>query len=287
MEQGASDASNPLVAAGGSLGEGVVITADPQEAPASVDLLPGGAAMGVFLHEVLEHLDYQEVASFEYTEYLADPGLHRLFERSATRHAIGKNWLLPAKELIWKTLRTPVRCGPLAFERGLCEIQGGVPEMGFLYPIPEASHPRLDQQVRGSSSTEALPFRVEKGFIRGVIDLVFEYEGRTYFLDWKSDRLEDYGRAQEHVEEHYALQAQLYAIGIVRQLRLHRAADYEARFGGMLYSFLRGMPAAMTFERPAFEVVRAWEEELQKGDLLFRGDEPLVLGEGVGHVHKR
>ena len=47
---------------------------------------------------------------------------------------------------------------------------------------------------------------------------------------------------EAHVAKNYALQEQLYALALVRMLGIASAADYEARFGGTLYLFVRGLP---------------------------------------------
>jgi exodeoxyribonuclease V beta subunit len=52
------------------------------------------------------------------------------------------------------------------------------------------------------------------------------------------------------------LQAKLYAIALVKQLDLRTEVDYDARFGGLLYCFMRGMKgdgdgtAGVYFARP-------------------------------------
>ena len=136
--------------------------------------------------------------------------------------------------------------------------------MELLFPIPELAHPRLGDRTQGD---DALPFRAERGFVQGVVDLVFEHAGRTYFVDWKSDRLASYApdAVARHVAETYALQAQLYALGVVRLLELRDADDHARRFGGFLYCFLRGMGegGGVVFQRPSWEQLRAWENDLR------------------------
>ena len=139
-------------------------------------------------------------------------------------------------------------------------------EMELVFPIPEALHPRLGE-TRSARPGE-IGFRALRGFVQGVVDLVFEHEGRTFFVDWKSDRLPrwDTGTLDAHVSEHYRLQAQLYALGVLRLLGLADERDHAARFGGLLYCFLRGMDATgggVRYLRPSWDELRRWEEELQ------------------------
>ena len=41
--------------------------------------------------------------------------------------------------------------------------------------------------------------------------------------------------------DNYAVQEQLYSLALVRMLGITDAATYEARFGGTLYVFVRGL----------------------------------------------
>ncbi|HUT79399.1 MAG TPA: PD-(D/E)XK nuclease family protein, partial [Polyangia bacterium] len=90
---------------------------------------------------------------------------------------------------------------------------------------------------------------IPAGWLRGFIDLVFEWQGRFYIVDYKSNRLgsrfSDYTRpALERAmeEHHYHLQYHLYAVAVDRFLR-SRVPGYshETGFGGVFYLFLRGM----------------------------------------------
>ncbi len=87
------------------------------------------------------------------------------------------------------------------------------------------------------------------GFLTGIIDLLFEHQGRWYLVDWKSnhlgDHLEDYDdeaiwQAMRH--HHYVLQYHLYVFALHRYLgqRL-QGYDYQQHFGGVYYVFLRGL----------------------------------------------
>ena len=239
---------------------------EPEGDPAT--RLPGGAGMGIFLHEVLEELDFEGLrAAPDATAWLADPAVARLFSARARRSGIAASDLPDAAALLHRALHQPQEHGPLALPRGLAGLgPERAAEMRFHFPLPEPAHPAL------GAATDALPaapaggfFAIDRGVIRGVVDLVFEHEGRVYVLDWKSDRIAA-SVLEAHVRDHYALQARLYTLGVVRHLGLRDAEEYEARFGGLLYAFLRAMRApneGVVFARPGWDEVRAWEAELQ------------------------
>ena len=97
---------------------------------------------------------------------------------------------------------------------------------------------------------------------------------RLYFADWKSDRLASFEDAaiREHVEGHYEIQEKLYSLALVKLLDIRTEADFEARFGGLVYLFLRGMKideqgrAGIYTWRPSWADLLRWEEELRNNE---------------------
>ena len=79
--------------------------------------------------------------------------------------------------------------------------------------------------------------------------MVFEYQGRFYLVDWKSNHL---GSTLEHYDQtalcqtmqadYYTLQYHIYAMALHQHLRL-RKPDYcyGDDFGGVFYIFIRGV----------------------------------------------
>ena len=77
-----------------------------------------------------------------------------------------------------------------------------------------------------------------------------------------------------HAEEHYAVQARLYALGVARMLQIRDAADHEARFGGVIYCFVRGLGApvgegstpGLHLMLPTFSDLERWDRALRTED---------------------
>jgi exodeoxyribonuclease V beta subunit len=94
-----------------------------------------------------------------------------------------------------------------------------------------------------------LTFSPVKGFMKGYVDLVFQFQDRFYLLDWKSNylghTLDSYQRrALEKVmhEHFYVLQYHLYVLALCQYLRLRNPGfTYEIDFGGAFYVFIRGV----------------------------------------------
>jgi exodeoxyribonuclease V beta subunit len=97
-----------------------------------------------------------------------------------------------------------------------------------------------------------LAFDPIQGFLKGFIDLVFQFEDRFYLVDWKSNwlgnRLEDYSPEAvrgEMLRQHYFIQYHLYTVALHKYLALRLPGyDYERHFGGVIYLFLRGLDPA-------------------------------------------
>jgi exodeoxyribonuclease V beta subunit len=87
------------------------------------------------------------------------------------------------------------------------------------------------------------------GFLKGFMDMVFEWRGKFYILDWKSNFLgskrSDYKQEAMRLsiaEHDYALQWCLYSVALLRWLRLKMPGDDPLeRMGGIVYAFIRGM----------------------------------------------
>ena len=63
------------------------------------------------------------------------------------------------------------------------------------------------------------------------------------------------------------MQAQLYTLAALRLLGITDAEDFEQRFGGVLYCFLRGMDPALPgrgvhFHRPSWDEVLTWQQKM-------------------------
>ena len=96
---------------------------------------------------------------------------------------------------------------------------------------------------------DRLTFAPSRGFMRGFIDLVFEFAGKFYLVDWKSNYLgsgiESYCQDKLAGAIHsgfYFLQYHIYSLALHLYLQKRLPAyRYESHFGGVFYIFLRGV----------------------------------------------
>jgi len=217
-------------------------------------LLPGGSATGIFLHDVLENVDFRVLrldASLEAWRTRGD--VKALFRRAMRRNGIEPRFLGEAERIVHTALTSPVTLGPHHLGGGFASIEIEMREVAFVYPYPEA-----DGKLR-------------RGYAKGFVDFVFEVAGMTYFCDWKSDVLPtwDEDALNEHVRRNYTLQAKLYTLALIKMLGIANEKDYAARFGGLVYCFVRGMPSGgIYFEQPSWTTVSTWTDELVREERL-------------------
>jgi exodeoxyribonuclease V beta subunit len=236
------------------------------EAAAETTDLPGGRRVGIFLHEVIEKLDLQKLAdAADPASWKSGEGLKKLIADTMRRYQVrDPRWADRGAEVVFNALRTSIELPGGASIGPLCRCPS-VREMEFVYPIPEGAHPLLASRRHGA-------WTVERGYLKGFVDFVFEHGGMTYFADWKSDLLSSYAAAaiETHVKQHYEMQAKIYSVGIVRLLQIENEAQYRERFGGLLYLFIRGVKAAAApggtdgvyFHRPQWNEIVRYEVDL-------------------------
>ena len=214
---------------------------------------PKGALPGTCLHEILEHLDFSN----------HDPE-HRqsLIQEKLVQYGFHPNWTKIISDMTANLLHTPLDETDPDFRLSRLRPVDRVNEMEFCFPVHAVTAPKLETVFKrhaGSYISKEFTDRIGKlafgridGFMKGFIDLVFQYENRFYIVDWKSNHLghrkEDYAQeALSAVMENdlYLLQYHIYSVALDRYLRQRLAGyDYEQHFGGVFYLFLRGFGTA-------------------------------------------
>ena len=202
---------------------------------------PAGSQVGLLLHSVLEHLDFQQDIPSQCDQLL--PPITRRYGLESARHqATISSWM-----------ETLVKC-PLS-DDGLSlsklSPKQRLNELSFDFGLDHLDINRLNAWFSrtGEQQLEPISGRDFRGLVTGVIDLVFEYQGKYYIADYKSNflggRIDDYTpdklrRAMD--DRRYDLQYLLYSIALHRYLS-QRIPDYryEQHFGGVYYLFIRAM----------------------------------------------
>jgi exodeoxyribonuclease V beta subunit len=212
------------------------------------DDLPGGARSGIFLHALLEQLPLPAaIADPTLAAWSARDDVRAIIEGALRRHGREARLYDAAARLAHAALTAPLPVVGGQLD-GVGRAAYVARELEFLFPFPDSA---------GGA---------DRGFVKGFVDVIFAHEGRTYFGDWKTDRLPvwDDATVDAHIDANYGLQERLYSLALARMLGIDDAAAHEARFGGTLYVFVRGLPgaAAVRSRRPSFADLERWRAEL-------------------------
>ena len=223
---------------------------EPDAPGAAADGLPRGRVIGTLLHELLETVELQGVRGRDFEAWWASPTLREPILRRAALAGLGPEAAREAALRVFLGCTTPLPLGDHA--AALAEADHSLRELEFLTGMPDS-----------------------QDFLGGSLDGLFEHQGHSFVLDWKSNGLPDYGpeALAACVADHYELQVRIYTLAALRFLGLTTEAAYETRFGGVLYVFLRGLPEAGVWSyRPSWTEVQGWEQELaQLGAEVVRG----------------
>jgi len=233
------------------------------ETPVPLADLPSGARVGELIHRVLERIDFQEHEAEVWRTTIAEQ----------LRVAGGDaQWTERLRQALCDVVETPLpgvdpplhlrdvsrtrRLTEMAFVFPVAHpMPAGAPLAGAVTPRTLAAVFARHASASGGMLNDYLPrlqrlgFAPFAGFLKGVIDLVFQHDGRWYLADYKSHLLGrlpgHYGidRMRREMERgHYYLQYHLYVVALHRYLRCRLAEyAYERHFGGVYYLFLRGM----------------------------------------------
>lgn len=230
--------------------------------PDSPDMFefPAGTKAGIFLHDILEKIDYRGNDPAEARNLVAD---------KLSQYGYEARWLPAVLDMVKKVTATPLPM-PGGAERFLTlsaiANQNRLNEVAFYFPLRRISPEDLDRifrkgaampdsrlsQAPGLRCTERLRFSPLEGYLKGFIDLIFRFEDRFYLADWKSNhlgrRIQNYGQDEllkVMDEGEYFIQYHLYALALHQYLALRVPGyRYEDHFGGVYYLFIRGMDPA-------------------------------------------
>jgi exodeoxyribonuclease V beta subunit len=243
-----------------------VYHAATHEAEVLPTMLRGARGSGVFLHELLERVPLASfVSSVDIDAWRRRSEVMALVSEAMAVHRVATAQRDHAERLVWTAYTTPIDLPGGGRVDRLAAIGNVAREMRYTFLV----HP--PDRVGGRE--DASPTRGPDAYVRGSLDLVFEHRGLAYFVDWKSDSLASYTTEAlgPHVSENYREQLALYALALVKLMGVKTETEYRARFGGMIYCFLRGFDGVrdgLWSARPSWEEVTSWGEDLRAGRQL-------------------
>ncbi|HSW62320.1 MAG TPA: UvrD-helicase domain-containing protein [Dissulfurispiraceae bacterium] len=231
------------------------------------DTLPGGPRFGKALHCVMESIRFDSLpARAGFSQWAETETIRTLALQASGREGVEQAHAEYLLSLAYNALMSRIVLADGTELPRLAAVQRSARELEFLYPYPEKHFPRL-------TSAQWADIRIERGFVKGFIDMVFEHGGKLHLLDWKTDVLPDYSAAalREHYDTNYSLQAGLYLIALCKMLRVHTESEYNERIGSVVYCFVRGMNPADTQGSGQVVTRSSWQEMLAFEEKLIAG----------------
>lgn len=232
-----------------------------------------GRQAGNFLHKCLENIDFDSADAQQISHTVA---------RLLPQFGLNGEWTDVVSQWLQAVLTTPL---DVATSMRLSDLPATqrINEMAFYFPVASLNMTTLKTILRQTAEDSIwqqlandLHFQPLTGFMKGFIDLVFEFQGRFYIADYKSNHLGDephfyQGDAlqQAMLGHSYPLQYLIYSLALHRHLKL-RLPDYDPQqhFGGVYYLFIRGM-------QPEWGQTGVYFDPLDR-DLLERLDQAVA-----------
>ena len=230
---------------------------------------PAGSHVGLLVHSLLENIDFQQDVSQQ---------CEGLLPRFLPRAGISSDYAPVLTLWFEQIITTPL---DQAAALTLNKIPNGkrLNELAFDFSLDELNIDDLNAFMQSLASLPLQPISSPafSGLITGVIDLVFEFEGRYFLADYKTNllggKLDDYrpeNLQQAMLDRRYDLQSLLYALALHRFLGV-RIPDYnyEQHFGGSYYLFLRAMRPqhgcrfGVHFHRPEEQTIHQLDRLMQ------------------------
>lgn len=234
--------------------------------PKSPELLPPGANTGNVVHDLLENNAFSDLAKRK--------------NISAQRDKICQRYGLKLEqpELLDNLLQAVVQTPLSITEPRFCLMnlpeKRCLKEMPFYLAMQVINASQINDILQDTPAYQPLTSKQMSGYLTGFIDLICEYQGRYYVMDYKTNNLPDYHNETMTLamrEHNYGLQYWLYTVVLHRYLQNRLPDfDYETHFGGVRYLFVRGMRPEVAMsgvyqDRPDWERIKALAE-------LFGGD---------------
>lgn len=260
---------------------------DQSMRPSGIFAFARGAHAGICLHDILEHMDFQQAQDPD-TEKLVHDTLSRFELLDPPRHPFPVQPVSAVSAMVRRLVANPLPGLDFCFA-DLSNAQR-LNEWQFHLPLQQTEVGRLADVFAEFTDSEAvrkgyvpllrkLDARQLTGFLTGFVDMVFSYKDRWYLVDWKSNYLgaqaQDYEPARLHqamFEHHYILQYHLYITALHRFLKARlRHYSYRKHMGPALYVFLRGVDGqgdgGFYSDQPSQGLIEAL-------DRLFHGEAP-------------
>lgn len=204
---------------------------------ATAEQLPKGAHTGNVVHDLLENHRFSDLAERKDISMIRD--------KACQRYSLKLDRPEMLDEILEKVVKTPLSATDPDFCLMNLADKQCLKEMPFYLAMQDMNAQHLNKVLQDTPAYQPLSSKALSGYLTGFIDLICEYDGRYYVMDYKTNFLADYEEANltlAMLEHNYGLQYWLYTVVLHRYLQ-NRLPDYDyhQHFGGVRYLFVRGM----------------------------------------------
>ena len=199
--------------------------------------LPRGAHTGNMIHDLLENIPFYILAENN------DISIQR--DRSCQRYGVKTDTPEQIDLLLRHTVNTPLEREDSFFMLKNLNDKQCIKEMPFYLSMQPLDASQINLILKDDPSYQVLSSKTLCGYLTGFIDLICEYKGQYYVMDYKSNHLESYDQdslVKAMREHNYGLQYWIYTLVLHLYLK-NRLPDYQYKkhVGGVKYLFVRGM----------------------------------------------
>ncbi len=213
--------------------------------------LPKGPHTGNLVHELLEYTAFADLTDL--TDPVEDSKNYKEYLTNRTemirRFAVDIEDTKVLDKLLQNTVNTALDKEDNDFVLAKLSESQCLKEMPFYFLVNQLDTLAINSALSSSKTYLPLSAQQMQGQLTGFIDLICEYHGRYYVMDYKTNSLDNYGieGMTEAMREHnYGLQYWIYSLVLHRYLRKSlQGYDFNAHFGGVRYLFVRGMKPAV------------------------------------------
>ena len=230
----------------------------PEQAPME---LPRGAHTGNVVHDLLENNVFIDLAKRK------DISVQR--DKACQRYGLKLEQPEMIDALLQAVVATPLSDADADFCLMNLPENRCLKEMPFYLSMQAMDASQINLILQDTPAFQPLTSKQMCGYLTGFIDLICEYKGLYYVMDYKTNGLPDYKpETLTHAmrEHNYGLQYWIYTVVLHRYLQNRLPDyDYETHFGGVRYLFVRGMRPELAMsgvyqDRPDFDRVEALAE---------------------------
>ncbi|MDD5461192.1 MAG: exodeoxyribonuclease V subunit beta [Methylococcales bacterium] len=220
--------------------------------------LPRGAHTGNVIHDLLENNSFIDLAQGK--------DISEQRDKACQRYGLK----LEQPEIIDALLQAVVATPLSDMDSDFCLMNLSenrcLKEMPFYLSMQTMNADQINYILKDTPAFQHLTGKQMCGYLTGFIDLVCEYKGLYYVMDYKTNGLPDYSPdtlTYAMREHNYGLQYWIYTVALHRYLQNRLPDyDYETHFGGIRYLFVRGMQPELAMsgvyqDRPDFDKVEA------------------------------